>query len=221
MALGGLGHPWQWEGCPTGLGKSAFHGYFTVISHTNLPLIPTPDWLVQDISVSAPGLAYGEPAPRLSSVVCRAQSLVWGPVTLRRPPGRHRPLSSGWVTSSSSTIMSQALRTRAHPPAQGAMPDPRCLWALPTDSPPSATLCPKTAAPCHSYLLLGTHYVLGTWGIKLGRPPPSPAGQASTQQSLCPMCSSCCDRALGSSPGLSTTCPARSLQPCGHRKSAS
>ena len=61
MALGGLGtlgslrHP--------GLGKSAFHGYFTVICHTNLPLIPTPDWLAQDISVSAPGLAYGEPAP--------------------------------------------------------------------------------------------------------------------------------------------------------------
>ena len=82
--LGGIGH--------LGLEKSAFHGYFTETLHTALPLIPMPNWLVQDISVSALGLAYGEPAPRLSSVVFRAQSLVWGPVTLWRPPGRHRPL---------------------------------------------------------------------------------------------------------------------------------
>lgn len=148
-----------------------------------------PDWLVQDISVSALGLAYGEPAPRVSSVVFRAQSLVWDPVTLWRPPGRHRPLSSGWVTSSSSIIMSQALEDQHSPAYPGAMPDPRSLQPLPTGRPP------KRAAPCHPHLPLGTRYVLGTWGIQPGRPPPSPAGQASAQRSPSPTCSSCCDRA--------------------------
>lgn len=178
-ALGGLGHP--------GLGKSAFHGYFTVISHTDLPLIPTPDWLVQDISVSAPGLAYGEPAPHLSSVVCRAQSLVRGPVTLRHPPGRHRPLSSGWVTSSSSTIMSQALRTRAHLPAEGPCQNPGLCRAFPQAVPPQQLCALRQLPPATLTCLWAPPTSLAPGASS--RADPHPALQdRPLPSSLCPPC---------------------------------
>lgn len=102
--------------------------------------------------MSALGLAYGEPAPHLSSVVFRAQSLVRGPVTLWHPPGRHRPLSSGWVTCFSSTVMSQALEDQRSPAHPGAMPDPRSLQSLTTGSPPQDS-CPLPPSPASGHPL--------------------------------------------------------------------
>ena len=121
------------------------------------------------------------------SLLCGLQGPVFG-------LGSCHPPASSWQTQASLIGVGHLLLQHHHVPGPedqsspvhpGAMPDPWSLQALPTDSPSSATFCPKTAAPATLTCLWAPTTSLVPGASSLADPNPA-LQDRPLSSSLCP-----------------------------------